>query len=432
MKRRTALVLLLAILLATSACDLLPGGSGPGASGQGTAVPGSPVAGPEDRIDGYLAVAPKALRSAQPETVSVSIFDGDRPANATVQVSLLKDGKPLATSASYLQGRGDLRLDVPRLAEGDYQLQLQRQWLPGRVPGPSRGRHPGLRRDRQADLQARPDHPHPHPDARSSAASRSRGPSTVEVMDAKGLKVFKRDVNHRRLRHGVARPAALDRAEPRRLEGHGEGRQADRPAGRPGRAVRAAQVRGARSTCRRTGCWRATRSPAPSSAEYSYGKPVQGEVQIRATPLRRHLAGVRQRHQAPGRQAPTSSLPAVRYVSGVPGRGRHGQRPARGDGAREVDRLRGEDHAAAHGGADPARAEGDTRERRLQAVAAAVAAGARRDARQEAARRRRSAEPHLHEEGLQPHPGDAARSSVEAGQGDGAGDAAGRRDLAHA
>ena len=63
MNRRTSLALLAAMLLATSACDLMPGAS-PGPS----LTPIPPVLTPpatqptvQDRIDGYLAVAPRIL-----------------------------------------------------------------------------------------------------------------------------------------------------------------------------------------------------------------------------------------------------------------------------------------------------------------------------------------------------------------------------------
>src|SRR5512133_671195 len=99
-RKRTALALLLSILASASACDLLPS-SAPTIEGTRTpaAVPGG-TARPsvEDRVDGYLAVAPRIMRSAQTETVSVAIFNGDRPANGTVQVVLLKDGSQISKS----------------------------------------------------------------------------------------------------------------------------------------------------------------------------------------------------------------------------------------------------------------------------------------------------------------------------------------------
>src|SRR5512135_1612154 len=93
-RKRTVLALLLSILASASACDLLPS-SAPTVEGTSTpaSTPGA-TARPsvEDRVDGYLAVAPRIMRSAQTETVSVAIFNGDRPASGTVQVILLKDG----------------------------------------------------------------------------------------------------------------------------------------------------------------------------------------------------------------------------------------------------------------------------------------------------------------------------------------------------
>ena len=315
MNRRTALAALLAILLATSACDLLPGGSGPGAPGQATPVPGAPAVGPEDRIDGYLAVAPKTMRSAQPETVSVSIFNGDRPANATVQVALLKDGKPLATSASYLQGRGDLRLDVPQLGDGDYQLQLLGNGLKAESP---------VKVEDGTLVFAESDKPIYKPGQTvhirvltlDPQLKPVTGPITVEVMDAKGLKVFKRDATTDD--YGMASMDLPLSTEPNLGVWKVTAKAGKRSAQLDVRVEQYVLPKyEVQVDTPKDWVLAGDQITGTVSAEYSYGKTVQGEVQIRAS----RYVGTWQEFANVTRNLDGKldfQLPAVRYVSGVP------------------------------------------------------------------------------------------------------------------
>ena len=86
-------------------------------------APTSTVASQEP-IDGYLVVAPRVMRSGQKETVSVSLFHGDKPASGDIRLALFRDGSEMAAASTFVQERGNLELALPRLAQGEYQLQL--------------------------------------------------------------------------------------------------------------------------------------------------------------------------------------------------------------------------------------------------------------------------------------------------------------------
>jgi CD109 antigen len=83
---------------------------------------GSPLA--PSSGDGYVAVAPRTMRTGQTERVSVSLFQGNSSGSDTVTVALVKDGKAIAQSQSVVSGRGSLDLAVPQVPAGEYQLTI--------------------------------------------------------------------------------------------------------------------------------------------------------------------------------------------------------------------------------------------------------------------------------------------------------------------
>src|SRR5207248_3820800 len=80
----------------------------------GTSLPGgaasfraTATAGPGgEATNGYVAVAPRVLRSGQTEALSLALFTGERPAKGTVKAELLKDGRTVAEGSGLISGRG--------------------------------------------------------------------------------------------------------------------------------------------------------------------------------------------------------------------------------------------------------------------------------------------------------------------------------------
>ncbi|MCC6628690.1 MAG: alpha-2-macroglobulin [Chloroflexi bacterium] len=143
--------------------------------------------------DGYVAIAPRTLRAGQTEAVSVSLFGGGRPTRDAVTVALAKDGKDVATVTGEVNGRGALPLALPALPAGDYQLKVSAQRFTDTA---------AVRVEDGTMLFLETDKPIYKPGQTvhirlltlDPALRPVAGPATVEVMDAKGIKVFKKPV----------------------------------------------------------------------------------------------------------------------------------------------------------------------------------------------------------------------------------------------
>src|SRR5919202_3061561 len=159
----------------------------------GTPLPATPtdvpvLAGP---ADGYLAIAPRVLRSGQVESVSLAVFAGERPASAAVSVVLLKDGQSVVERTAQVSGRARVPLALPNLAAGDYQLRVAGKAFAGETP---------IRVEEGTILFVETDKPIYKPGQTvhirvlglDPALKPTSGEAIVEVMDSKGIKVFKK------------------------------------------------------------------------------------------------------------------------------------------------------------------------------------------------------------------------------------------------
>ena len=74
-----------------------------------------------DAVDGYMVLAPSVLRSGQTESISVSLFSGQKPARGTVGLTLF-GSTSLASASGDIEGTGAISLSVPRISPGTYYL----------------------------------------------------------------------------------------------------------------------------------------------------------------------------------------------------------------------------------------------------------------------------------------------------------------------
>jgi CD109 antigen len=312
-----AAVLVLSVPLLVGAGSLrnfaLPGSSH--TSAPGGVNPSQLRDGP---VDGYLALAPRVLRSGQTESISVSLFDGDAPADGDVRLSLVGDQGELSSTSGRVEGRGELSLTVPQLSEGDYRLQMS---------GAGFSAESAVRVEEGLLVFLETDKPIYKPgqtlhiriltlDPQMKPLS---GAVTLEVMDAKGLKLFKRDVTTDE--YGTATADLPLSTEPNLGSW--------KLAARAGKRSAQLDVRVERYVLPKYEVnvdlsreWVLASDPIDGSvsAEYSYGKQVQGEVQIRAL----RYVGSWQEFANVTRDLNGNTdfqLPAVRYVSGVPSAG---------------------------------------------------------------------------------------------------------------
>ena len=171
-------------------------------------TPDAPLSG---KVDGYVAIAPRELRPGQDGSISVSLFDGDLPAQGIVRVSLYSGGRQATAASGMIIGASSIPLPVPDLPPDNYRLTVE---------GPGFSDTATLRVESGGSLFLETDKPIYKPGQRVMMHVLTVGPElrslagdvTVEVQDAKGSKVFKQTVTT-----GEYGMAALDLPSPASL-----------------------------------------------------------------------------------------------------------------------------------------------------------------------------------------------------------------------
>jgi len=278
----------------------------------------TPTIGPrvDEDVEGYLAIAPRVLRSGQAESVSLAIFSGRRIANSTVTVDLIKDGATVASGSAWVAGRGMVPLQLPDIAEGDYSLKVSAK---------------GFQATAEVQIEdgtlvfVETDKPIYKPGQTVHIRVLTLDPTlrpvpgavTVDVLDAQGIKVFKREVTTDE--YGMA---ALDL--PLSTEPNlgvwsvmaGNERRSTQTDIRVERYV----LPKYEVSVDLERDWALVDEPISGviAAEYAFGKPVNGEVEIiasRYVGAWEEYATVRQPIRD-GRLV--FEVPAVEYVAGSP------------------------------------------------------------------------------------------------------------------
>ena len=169
----------------------------------GTIRPISPTPRPTPQVDvvlgleadSFIAIVPKRLRAGYAERVSVSLFNGDSPVSGEVRLSLF-DGQDLAASVeATVNGAANLELPIPQLEPGLYLIEIE-------VEGVPEIRSASIQVEEGFLLFVETDKPIYKPGQTvrirlmTLDALLKPWPSTatVEVQDAKGIKVFKTEI----------------------------------------------------------------------------------------------------------------------------------------------------------------------------------------------------------------------------------------------
>ena len=274
-----------------------------------------------DEVDGYLALAPAVLRSGQTEGISVSLFSGQQPARGEVRLVLRKDGDPVASAESFIERTGTVSLPVPEVPEGVYDLQIQGQGFEETA---------SLRVEAGTVLFLETDKPIYKPGQDIHVRVLQLDPElkplpgdvTVEVQDAKGIKVYREEV--RSDDFGMASLTMPLSAEPNlgvwKVTAH-SGEQETQIDVRVERYVLPKYEVDVSLPKE----WVLAGEPiiGTVSAEYSFGKPVRGEVEIVAS----RYVGVWEEFATFTEEIDGTSsfeLPPAQYAAGVPGSGGQG------------------------------------------------------------------------------------------------------------
>jgi CD109 antigen len=84
-----------------------------------------PSCQPKVAASSYVAVLPQMLQSGRTAAISLAIFAGDKPARESIEINLLQDGKKIASASKTVDGQGTVSLEVPKVADGKYQIQVK-------------------------------------------------------------------------------------------------------------------------------------------------------------------------------------------------------------------------------------------------------------------------------------------------------------------
>ncbi len=278
----------------------------------------TPTIGPriDENVRGYLAIAPRILRSGQVEAVSLSMFSGQRVANSTVTVDLVKDGTTIASNSAWVAGRGTVLLQIPAFAEGDYSLTVSARGFKDTAEVQVEdGTVVFLETDKPIYKPGQTVHIRVltlDPTLRPVA-----GEVTVEVLDAQGIKVFRKAVSSDEF--GMATLDLPLSTEPN-LGVWSILAETDRRSIQTAIRVERYVLPKYEVRVELERDWALVNEPISGviAAEYAFGKPVNGEVEIVAS----RYVGVWEEYASVRRPIKDGRLvfevPQVDYVSGSP------------------------------------------------------------------------------------------------------------------
>ena len=278
-------------------------------------------------VDGYLAAAPAVLRAERTEFVSVSLFDGAEPARGDVRLVLLQGSSPVAEASASVAGAGAIPLTVPTLPAGDYTLRIE-----------GRGADDGaftdnarVRVEEPAELLfVETDKPIYKPGQQvrirvlrlDSDLKPLPGPVEVSILDAKGIKVFKRTVDTNEF--GMAEVGLPLSTEPNlgvwKIIAGAEEQETQLDVRVEEYVLPKYEI-----SVDLPKEWALVDEPIAGvvSAEYSFGKPVRGDLEIVAS----RYVGTWEEYARFGGEidgAASFELPAAGYVAGVAAAGGQG------------------------------------------------------------------------------------------------------------
>jgi CD109 antigen len=275
-----------------------------------------PACTPVQAAESYMAVIPKVLYSGSTGALSLALFSGGTLVVGRVEVALLKDGKVITKVKQDVSGKGTIKLNVPDVDEGNYEIQ---------VKGPGFENKAQVKVERSFLVFLETDKPIYKPgqtinirvltlDAELKPVSE---PVTVEVLDAKGIKIFRSEVHSDEFgmanlelpisnepNLGVWKVTAITEKANTQLDVRVEKYVL------PKYEIKAELSRE----------WFLVNEPIKGkiSAEYSFGKLVSGELEIKAS----RYVGQWQEYTTLTKSIDGQvefQLPAVGYVAGVPG-----------------------------------------------------------------------------------------------------------------
>ena len=270
------------------------------------------------RADQYMVLVPSTLRSGHSEGISVSLLSDGAPAARPVQLRLMDGDEPVAEVSGTIDGSGMLSLPVPQLPAGQYRMEIEG---PAFTDSASVKIAPGtlvlLETDKPIYKPGQTIH------VRLITLDTMLRPwpaeVTVEVQDAKGNKVYRTTAATDD--YGMASVELPLSTEPN-LGVWKVTATLDEQETQLDVRVEEYVLPKYEVIVSTTKDWVLADEPISGtvSAEYTFGKPVQGELEIVAS----RYVGEWEEYATlvqPLAGETTFELPPVQYVAGVPGAG---------------------------------------------------------------------------------------------------------------
>jgi len=150
----------------------------------------SACSNPVSRVDSYVALVPNILRPGENETVSLTLFHGTKLTSGMVEVALLQDGREVLKETAEVNGKGSIDFQVPALPQGDYEMEVRGEGFSDKAK---------VRVQDGSLLFLETDKPiykpgqtlHVRVISLNSELKPVRLEATLEIQDAKGIKLFR-------------------------------------------------------------------------------------------------------------------------------------------------------------------------------------------------------------------------------------------------
>jgi CD109 antigen len=156
-------------------------------------APFLPACKPALAATAYTAIIPAILQAGSKQKVSVALFAEEAPASGNVNLVLLKDGKEFTRAQSNIKGNGEIQLTIPDGLEGDYTLRVQGDKFQDEARVAVTNNYlifletdkPIYKPGQTIHMRAITVDPELNPASENV---------TVDVLDAKGIKIFRKSV----------------------------------------------------------------------------------------------------------------------------------------------------------------------------------------------------------------------------------------------
>jgi len=280
-----------------------------------------PGCSPSITGDNYMAIVPKILHSGGTESISLALFQDGKLVKGNVEVTLLRDNQEVVTVKETVNGKGTVEFDVPDIEEGEYTIKVKGAWFEDSAL---------VNVEKSFLVLVETDKPIYKPGQtihiRTLTLDSELKPLTetvtIDVLDAKGIKIFRKDVQTDE--YGMTDVELPLSTEPN-LGVWKINAVTEKGSTQLDVRVERYVLPKYEVSVELPKQWFLVNEPVEGQikAEYSFGKPVSGELEIVAS---RYVGEWQEyaRFTAEIDGEAEFTLPSVGYVAGVPAAGGQG------------------------------------------------------------------------------------------------------------